>query len=338
MGTLSYIARRAFAVIPVLLGVSILTFTLSHVIPASPETLWAGGEKARPEQVERLRELYHLDEPLPVQYFYYLKSLLSGDLGISPTTNRPVIQDIATYAPATFELALVSMLLSVIIAIPLGVISAVRENTLVDHVTRVVSLAGVSVPVFWLGLAVQLVFYYKLGLIPAAGRLSMWLDPPQRITGMFLVDSALTGNWEVFKDALAHILAPAIILAYQSIALLARLVRSSMLEVLSQDYVRTARGKGLRGWRVVYIHALRNALIPTITVLGLRFGYILAGAVLTETVFAWPGMGRYSVEALSSLDYPAIMGFAQLVALCIVIANLLVDVVYGLVDPRIRYA
>ncbi|NMB25127.1 MAG: ABC transporter permease [Firmicutes bacterium] len=334
----NYIIRRILAAIPVLIGVSMLTFFLSHVIPASPEILWAGGERARPEQIQRIRELYHLDKPVISQYGYYLRDLLTGDLGISPVSNRPVIEDIRDYAPATFELALLSMLLSVIIAIPLGILSAIRENSWIDHFTRVFSLAGVSMPIFWLGLGVQMIFYYRLGLIPAAGRLSVWLDPPTRITGMYLIDSILTGNWEVFWDALRHILAPALVLAYQSIALLTRLVRSSMLDVLSQDYIRTARGNGLSYRRTILVHALRNALIPTVTVLGLRFGYILAGAVLTETVFAWPGMGRFSVGALSSLDYPSIMAFAQLIALCIVVTNLIVDILYGVLEPRTRYS
>lgn len=332
-----YIIRRVLSAIPVVIGVSLLTFFLSHVIPAAPEALWAGGERAKPEQIEQMRKAYHLDDPLYVQYLYYVKDLASGNLGISPTTNRPVLEDLKDYAPATFELALVSMLLSILIAIPLGVLSAVKENTLVDHVTRVFSLAGVSVPIFWLGLAIQLVFYYQLGWIPAAGRLSIYIDPPRQITGLYLFDSLVTGNWEVFKDALVHILAPALILAYQSVALLTRLVRSSMLEVLGQDYVRTAIGNGIARGKVIFVHALRNALIPTVTVLGLRFGYILAGAVLAETVFAWPGMGRYSVGALSSLDYPAIMGFVLVVAVCIVISNLVVDVLYSYLDPRVRY-
>lgn len=334
----NYIIRRIFAAIPVLIGVSMLTFFLSHVIPASPETLWAGGERARPEQVQRIRELYHLDKPVIVQYGYYVRDLLTGDLGVSPVSNRPVIEDIRDYAPATFELAILSMLLSVIIAVPLGILSAIKENSWIDHFTRIFSLAGVSMPIFWLGLGVQMIFYYKLGLIPAAGRLSVWLDPPTRITGMYLVDSMLTGNWEVFWDAFRHILAPALVLAYQSIALLTRLVRSSMLDILNQDYIRTARGNGLSYRRTILVHALRNALIPTVTVLGLRFGYILAGAVLTETVFAWPGMGRFSVGALSSLDYPAIMAFAQLIALCIVITNLIVDILYGVLEPRTRFS
>jgi peptide/nickel transport system permease protein len=261
---------------------------------------------------------------------------MRGDLGTSFISGRPVSSDLAQYLPASLELALTSMPLALLAGIPLGVLAAVRRDGPVDYLARLVSLLGASVPAFWLGLVLLFFLYYQLQLLPGPGRIDPWLLEPKRVSGLILVDAALAGDWAVFWSGLRHLLLPALVLAGYPTAMIARLTRASMLEVLSAEYVRTAHAKGLRARTVLFTHALRNALIPTITTAGLAFGSVLAGAVTVETVFSWPGIGRYAVVASTTLDYPAILGCTLAIAVIFVAVNLVVDVLYAVVDPRIR--
>ncbi len=334
-----YIIRRILLLIPVLLGITVLTFTVSHLIPGDPAAL-SLGPHAHADQIQAYRHELGFDRPLYVQYWIYLKDLVHGDFGTSLTTHRPVAADLQEYFPATFELTLIALLITVIMGLPLGVISAVKKDKPLDHVSRIFSLTGVSMPIFWLGLLLQMVFAYRLRLLPMNGRVDTFIlaaHPLHTITGFYILDSLFTGNWPVFGSCLFHILLPAITLSYASLAVVTRMVRSSMLEVMEQDYVRTARAKGIHEQLVVYKHALKNALIPAITVIGLTFGMLLGGAFLTETIFSWPGMGRYAVGTITSLDFPAIMGVTLIAATAYVTANLIVDVLYAIVDTRIRY-
>lgn len=327
-----YILRRLFLLIPVLLGVLVLVFTISYVIPTDPARVWAGGLHARPEQVELLRERYHLNDPLYIQIYYYLDGLLHGDLGISASTRRPVMDDLKAFFPATFELAIFSFIIS-LAGIPFGVVSALKRNKMLDHVSRVFSLAGASTPLFWMALLLQFIFYYKLGWLPAYGRVEV---PLERITGMVLIDSAITGNSAAFVDALQRLAMPSFCMAFWSMGYLVRITRSSMLEVLNTEYIVTAKAKGLPQRIVHYRHALKNAIIPPITILGIRFGWLLAGAVLLETIFAWPGMGRYAASSIVEVDLPAMVGYCLVVAFVMIIANLIVDITYAFIDPRMR--
>jgi peptide/nickel transport system permease protein len=327
-----YVLRRLFMLIPVLLGVLVLVFTISYVIPTDPARQWAGGFHARPEQVELLRERYHLNDPLYMQIYYYLDGIFHGDLGISASTRRPVLDDLKAFFPATFELAIFSFIIS-LAGIPFGVISALKRNKMLDHVSRVFSLAGASTPLFWMALLLQFIFYYKLGLLPAAGRLEVPLD---RVTGMVLIDSVITGNSAAFVDALRRLAMPSFCMAFWSMGYLVRITRSSMLEVLNTEYIVTAKAKGVPQRIVNYRHALKNAIIPPITILGIRFGWLLAGAVLLETIFAWPGMGRYAASSIVEVDLPAMVGYCLVVAFVMIIANLIVDITYAFIDPRVR--
>jgi len=322
--------------IPVVLGISLIVFVLARVIPGDPARL-ALGESATPQSIEALRHEMGLDKPIYEQYWIYLKGLLQGDLGRSIRTNRPVLQDLLAYFPATLELTLVAMVMTILIAIPLGILSALRRNSLIDHLTRLGALAGVSMPIFWLGLILIYIFFYVLQWAPPPmGRLSILSSPPRSFTGLFLIDSLLAGDLSLFLESLKFILMPAFCLATWSLAILLRMTRAGMLDVLGEDYIRTARAKGLPQRLVVYKHALRNAVIPLLTVLGIIFGILLNGAVLTETIFSWPGMGRYVVDSISWLDYTPIQGIAIFAAVIYTLVNLLVDVLYAVVDPRIR--
>jgi peptide/nickel transport system permease protein len=339
-----YVARRLLLLIPVLFGVTLVTFSLSHVI-GDPVAAYVTSERIPEERIRQIIVAHGLDKPIYEQYFYYLRDLLYGDWGISRSdSNRPVLVSISNYFPATFELTMVAITFSLLLGIPLGIISATRKDKPVDHVTRIFALSGVSMPIFWLALMMQYVFFYQLKLLrlpylPLSQRVDQFvlLDHPlQRITGLFLIDSMATGNLPVFLSALLHIMMPSFALSYISLALITRMMRSSMLEVLRQDYITLARSKGLTERVVVYRHALRNAMIPTVTVAGLAFGGLLAGAVLTETVFSWPGVGRWSTGAILRDDIASIMGFMILISAIYVLANLLVDLLYAALDPRIR--
>lgn len=332
----TFLLKRLLAVIPVLFGVTLCVFLLSHAIPGDPASMIAG-EKASAETLENIRRMYGLDRPLYEQYIRYMGDLFQGDLGQSIRNQRPVADDLKAYFPATLELALAAMLLCLVIGIPLGIIAAVKRNKMADHLTRVFSVIGVSTPVFWLGLMLLLVFYRNLDWLPGSGRLSIFFSPPTAVTGLYSIDALLAGDWELLGDVLAHLVLPAFCLSYVYLAIITRIVRSSMIHALEQDYVVTARANGFSELRVVGRHALKNSLIPTITIVGLSIGELLGGAVLTETIFGWPGMGKYVVDSVNSLDFPAIMGFTLVVSLAYVFINLCVDILYALVNPQIRY-
>jgi peptide/nickel transport system permease protein len=332
-----YILRRLVTLMITLLGIMVVTFFISLVVPMDPLASIAGPQ-APQETVERLRTLYGFDQPIYVQFGRYMNRLLHGDLGTSFQTGRPVLEDILQYFPATIELATLALIISIIVGIPLGVLSAVRRNSLIDHFSRVLSLIGVSMPVFWLGLVLLLIFYFKLGWFPEPGRLDIMLIEPQKVTGLLLIDSIFALDWEVFWDALKHMVLPATVLGLYGLAGIARIVRSSMLDVLSQEYIKTARIKGLNEFLVLTRHALRNALVPAVTVIGLTYGGLLEGSVLTETIFAWPGLGRYLATAFLTLDLNAVVGGTMLVALTFSLANLAVDLIYAFLNPRITLA
>jgi peptide/nickel transport system permease protein len=333
----TFIIRRLGLLVFVLLGVSILTFTISHVIPADPARQ-AAGPHATTEQVELLKKKFGFDKPLPEQYLIYMKGLLRGDFGFSLYSRRPVSEDIKTYFPATIELTIVAMLICLIFGIPLGVLSAVKKDQFFDHVSRVICIGGVGLPLFWLALLFQLVFYRWLNWLPAGGRISPTIVPPETITGFYILDSLLTRNWEALRSSLYYIILPAITLAFASVAWVARITRSSMVEMLGQDYIRTARGKGLRERQVIYLHALRNALIPSVTMIGLQTGALLAGAFLVEIIFSWPGIGFYTINSIMAMDFNAIMTTTLLVAIVYTVTNLVVDILYVAIDPRISYS
>lgn len=278
-----------------------------------------------------------MDKPLPEQYLRYLTGLFQGNLGTSIRTRRPVLEDLEQFFPATLELTLVAILIILAVGIPLGVISAIHKDRLPDHLSRILSLSGVSMPIFWFALLLQLLFYANLKVLPADARIDLLVDPPTRITGMFLIDSLLTLNLEAFISAARHVIMPAITLAYGSLAVLTRMVRSSMLDVMNEDYVRTARAKGLYERQVIYWHALKNALIPATTTMALQIGALLGGVFLVEIVFTWPGLGFYAMKSVVALDFPAIMGVTLLITVVYSLANLAADVAYSFLDPRISF-
>jgi len=329
------INRRVILSIIALLGITILVFVLSHVVPGDPARL-AAGPQAREEQVESVRKEYGLDKPLAQQYLIYMKNLLKGDLGKSLQSRRPVVEDLQDYFPATLELTLIASIIAIIGGILLGMVSALKQNQFLDHFSRIFSLSGISMPVFWLGLLLVLLFYRELSWLPFGGRLDASLTPPTHITGLYLLDSVLTGNWETFWSALSYLILPSISLSLGSLGVIARMTRASLLEVLPQDYVRTARAKGLQEKAIIYGHVLRNALFPIITISGLQIGSLLSGAFLVEVIFSWPGLGTYAMKAILFLDYNGIIGVTLLIGLVYMLTNLLVDILYFVVDPRVR--
>jgi ABC-type dipeptide/oligopeptide/nickel transport system permease component len=321
----------------VLLGLSIITFTLARVVPSDPAAMYIGPHP-RPEQVEMVRQRLGLNQPLPLQYLIYIRDVLRGDWGDSISTKRPVLQEIADRLPASLELLAAGMLLAVVIGVPLGVISARLQGSPFDLLVRTVSIAGVSMPAFWLGLILQLLFFRVLHLFPLTGRFDTDLrftHPILPITGFFLIDTAVTGNWVALKDVAWHIVLPAVTLAAYPIGLIARMTRATMLEVLGQDYIRTARAYGTPRRFVVYGYALKNAIGPTLTVIGLTMAFALTGTFFIEIVFNWPGLGLLTVHALLSVDYPVVMGITLLAASGYVLINLLVDLLQAWIDPRI---
>lgn len=332
-----YIVRRLVLLVVVLVGMSVITFSLTHLVPGNPARLLAGPHASQAE-VDALAHKYGLDRPVPEQYVVYVQGLLHGDLGMSLTDRRPVVDDLAQFLPATIELTFVALVLTVALGIPLGIVSAVARGTLLDHLARVLSIGGVSVPIFWLGLILQLVLFRWVGVLPASGRLGPFDIPPPSVTGLYTIDSLLAGRFDTFAAAVAHLVLPAVTLAAGSIAVVTRMMRASIIEALEADYVRTARSKGLLERTVLSRHVLKNALIPTVTVIGLQVGYLLAGNVLAEAVFSWPGIGLYAVNAIGNLDYAAIMGVTLVISVVYVLVNLVVDLVYALLDPRISYA
>lgn len=349
----AYVIRRLLGLIPVLIGVTLLIFFLTRVIPGDPAIAMLG-ERAAPNLVERLRVDLGLDRPLffnvagfretgslktlfDSQYFGYMGGLLRGDMGRSILTLVPITQSLTHRFPATIELALAAMLLAIVVGVPAGVIAAIRRGTWVDTGVTLVAIVGVSFPVFWLAILLIYLFAVVLGWLPPSGRLSIGtsIEP---ITGLYVLDGLLRGNLSAAGNAAKHLVLPALALGTIPLAIVVRMTRSAMLEVLGQDYVRTARAKGLPAIRVVRKHSLRNALLPVVTVIGLSFGSLLSGAILTETVFSWPGIGRWVYDGIAARDYPIIQGGVIFVAALFVIVNLLVDVSYSLIDPRIQYA
>jgi peptide/nickel transport system permease protein len=333
MRFVAFLLRRIVGIVAVMIGVTVITFAVSHVIPADPAVA-ALGDHATSEQIAQFRAEYRLDRPLPEQYIAYLGGILRGDLGRSIRTRRPVVDDLAESFPATLELSFAALAIAIVIGLPAGVWSAVFRGRVPDHIVRLGSLVGGSIPVFWLGLILIGLGYYQLGWFPGGGRLDLFVSPPANRTGLYVVDSLLSADWTALRSSLAHLVLPALTLGYFSTAVVARMTRSSMLEVLAQEYIRTARAKGLREGIVIVRHALRNALIPTVTILGVTFGSLLSGAVLTETIFSWPGLGRYATASAVSLDFPAVLGVTLLAAIVYPIANLVVDIAYYWLDPR----
>lgn len=333
---LNQIAKRLMTAVPSIIGVIIVTFLLTRVLPGDTAAYFAG-PAATPEAIAEIRTKLGLDQPLPVQFLAYVKDLATGNLGTSLTTGQPVIADIRARLPASAELTLLGLILSVLVAVPLGILAAVKQGSWIDHLCRVVATAGVSLPVFFTGLLLVYVFYFKLGWAPAPlGRLDVFYSAPPDITGFYLVDSLLVADVETFRAAWSQIWLPAVTLAIFSLAPIARMTRASMLAVLASDFVRTARASGLKPRKVVLGYAFRNALLPVVTTLGMVFSFLLGANVLVEKVFAWPGIGSYAIEALITSDYAPVQGFVLAMAILYVLLNLLIDLVYGLIDPRVR--
>ncbi len=333
---LNYTIRRLFFMLFVVWGVSIATFFLSQVIPGDP-ALVALGDKATDEMIANFRVKNGLDKPVVTQYFTYTGRLLQGDLGTSLRTGRPIADDLRDFFPGTLELAGAALLIAALIGIPAGVLAALTQNKAPDFIVRLLALLGGATPIYWLAILLLEFLHNKLRLLPGPGRLDAYLIAPPRVTGFVGIDAILARDWEVFGDSLTHLILPAFVLGAFSAALLARMTRAAMLEVLSQDYIRTARAKGIVQSRVVVKHALRNAFLPVLTVLGGVLGGLLSGAVLTETIFSWPGIGRYTTDAAISLDFPAVMGVTLLAGMAYSMINLITDLMYALFDPRITY-
>jgi peptide/nickel transport system permease protein len=319
----------------VLLGVSIIVFFMVRAIPGDPAQVLLG-QQATQEQVQDLRAKMGLDKPVLVQYGVFLKGALTGDLGDSIATGRPVITELLARFPATLELTAFAMFIAVLVGVPVGVISAVRQYSVLDKVTSVLALTGISMPIFWLAMILIVIFGVKLQLLPFPGRLSSGISI-SAFTGLVLVDSLLTGNFAGFWDGLKHLIMPALALGTIPMAVIMRMTRSSMLEVMSEDYVRTARAKGVVPWRVIFKHALRNAMLPTVTVIGLQVGLLMGGAIVTETIFSWPGVGQIAYDSIYRRDYAMIQGVVLYGALLFVLVNLVVDILYAVLDPRVRY-
>jgi len=333
---LSTIGKRLLTVIPTLIGVVIVTFLLTRVLPGDPAVYFAG-PAATPESIAEVRKTLGLDRPLPEQFLRYVNDLAHGNFGNSLSTGRPVITEIASRLPASAELTLLGLLLSIAIAVPLGILAAVKQGSWIDHLCRIVATAGVSLPVFFTGLLLVYVFYFKLGWSPApVGRLDAFATSPPHITGFYLIDSLATGNFESFRAALAQLILPALTLCIFSLAPITRMTRASMLAVLASEFVRTARASGLDDRTVIITYAFRNAMLPVVTTLGMVFSFLLGANVLVEKVFAWPGIGSYAVEALLQSDFAPVQGFVLTMAVLYVVLNLLIDILYGIIDPRVR--
>ena len=332
---LSFLIRRLILLVLVLLGLSALTFALSHLVPTDPARA-ALGFDAAPDMVQQYRREMGLDRSLPTQYALYLGHLVRGDLGVSIMTRRSVAEDLRKFIPATLELTLVSLIFSVVVGGALGVLAAVRRGSAVDTLATAVPVAQLSMPVFVMGLVLLLVFYRWLGWLPYGGRLDSMVAAPPSVTGLYMVDSLLAGDMRALRDAAAHLVLPALALSNLTLAEMTRITRSAVLDVLGVDHVRTARSKGLGEAAVLWRHVVRNAAIPVVTVMGLRVGFLMGGAVITETIFAWPGIGRYAWEGARNVDLNVVMGVTLVIALVYALINLAVDVVYSVLDPRVR--
>lgn len=334
---LRYVLIRVGISILLIWGVTIVTFLLTNLVPTDPVAAILGDRAAAdPEIVAQTRQRLGLDEPLIVQYFTYLSNLLHGDLGVSNQTRVPVLESIGQVFPASIELGIGAIVISVLLGLMLGLASALKQNTFIDHAIRTLSLIGISAPTFWIAAVGYYVFFFQLRVVPGAGRLDPWMTPPPRVTGLFTLDSLLAGQMATFANALAHLILPSCVLALFTIGLLTRFSRSSVLDIIKQDYVTAARAKGLPRGTVVFKYIFRGALVPIITVVGLAFGSLLSGAVLTETVFAWNGIGQYAFRGATTLDLPVIMGVGLVIGIVYILVNFVVDLIYGFVDPRVR--
>ncbi|MDX1771476.1 MAG: ABC transporter permease [Planococcaceae bacterium] len=332
---LHYIGRRLLQLIPVLLGMTFVVFMIIRAIPGDPAQVILG-QQATKDAIEALRAKLGLDNPWYVQYFDYLGDLLKGNLGESLRTSTPVQEEIWPYLAATFELSLFAIVIAVVIGVNAGIISAWFQNSWFDYTAMILALVGVSMPIFWLGLMMQYVFGIELGILPTSGREEV-RSPVDSITNLYVLDTILQGRFDQLSVVLKHLIMPGLALATIPMAIIARMTRSSMLEVMRSDYVRTARAKGQKMFWVVYKHALKNAIIPVLTIIGLQMGLLLGGAILTESIFAWPGIGRYIYEAINFRDYPVIQSGILVVAFIFVMINLLIDILYSMIDPRIKY-
>ena len=336
---LQFILRRLGLVIPTFIGITLLTFAFVHMIPGDPVLIMAGERGISPERHAQLMALLGLDQPLWKQYLNYINGVLHGDLGISLKSRIPVWDEFVPRFKATLELGICAMIFAVAIGIPVGVMAAVKRGSVFDHTAVGISLTGYSMPIFWWGIMLIMLVSVQLNLTPVSGRVgdTVFLDDTMPLTGFMLIDTFFWGEPGDFHDAVMHMILPAIVLGTIPLAVIVRMTRSAMLEVLGEDYIRTARAKGLTRMRVIVVHALRNAMLPVVTVIGLQVGTLLAGAILTETIFSWPGLGRWLIEALQRRDYPVVQGGVLLTAVLIIVVNLLVDLLYGVVNPRIRH-
>lgn len=332
---LRFTLKRAVLMVFMLLGLLAITFTISHIAPTDPAAL-AAGPDANVEMIERYRVEYGLDRPVYEQFAIYLGRLLTGNWGKSIHTTRQVWDDLVTYFPNTVELVVFSILIAIVLGVPLGVIAAVYQNRPVDHAIRILTVSGVAMPMFWLGLMAQLYFALYLEWFPLGGRIEMMTDPPRDITHLLMVDALLQGQFSTFLEALHHIVLPAVALCFPALASIIRVNRAEMLETLNQDYIVNARAQGLSRFRIVAVYALKNAMLPTMAMIGLRFGWMLGGTVLVETVFDWPGIGLYAVQAAISSDFEPIMGATIVLGFFFMMTNLLIDIIYGILDPRVR--
>ncbi|GAA3910025.1 MULTISPECIES: dipeptide ABC transporter permease DppB [Gibbsiella] len=336
---LQFILRRLGLVIPTFIGITLLTFAFVHMIPGDPVTIMAGERGISAERHAQVMAEMGLDKPLYQQYFTYVSHVLQGDLGTSLRSRIAVWEEFVPRFKATLELGICAMLFAMLVGIPVGVLAAVKRGSIFDHTAVGISLTGYSMPIFWWGIMLVMLVSVHLNLTPVSGRISdtVFLDDSYPLTGFMLIDTLFWGEPGDFLDAVMHMILPAIVLGTIPLAVIVRMTRSSMLEVLGEDYIRTARAKGVSRMRVIVVHALRNALLPVVTVIGLQVGTLLAGAILTETIFSWPGLGRWLIDALQRRDYPVVQGGVLLVACMIILVNLLVDVLYGVINPRIRH-
>lgn len=332
---INYIIKRLLALIPILIGVAVIVFLIVHLIPGDPAQTMLG-ERATNQALERLREQMGLNDPLPVQFWRYVKDLLRGDLGRSIMSNNPVSAELAQRFPATLELSFFAIVFAVFVGVPAGIIASINQNSWFDNLSMLIALIGVSMPIFWLGLMFIWLFAVELGWFPPSSRIGVGLEFTP-ITNLYVLDSILQLNFKALVDVLHHLVLPAVALGTIPMAIIARMTRSSMLEVLKKDYIRTAYAKGLKRKVVILKHALKNAMVPIITVVGLQFGVLLGGAVMTETIFSWPGLGKYLVDAIYARDFPIVQGGILFFAGVFVFVNLIVDLSYALFDPRIQY-
>lgn len=337
MRLIIYIVKRLLQLIPIMIGVSMITFVTARMLPGNP-AIMAAGPLASQEDIAEVAAQMGLDRPVWEQYARYVNNILHGDFGTSWRTGESVTSELFKRFPATVELITMAMFVAVLLGVPLGALAAVKQGSKLDHAVRVFSVGGVSIPVFWSGLMLMFVFYYLLHWAPApVGRIGFRVPPPTQITGMYVLDSMLTLNGKALMSSLSQMALPLITLVFAMLSPIVRITRTSMLEIFREDYIRTARASGLAGKTIIFKDALRNAMLPIITMIGLQYGYSLGGEVLVEQIFSWPGMGRYSIDAIFNVDYAPVQAFVMLVAIIYISINLIVDVLYALLDPRIRY-